>query len=129
VFTATAVSWLGLCVHNAGSLGAQSLLAGDTIYPTIVYLVIAAGWLSPWRAIAAWILLGWAWLHLIGGAVLSALPWWDQSLAHLAYHVAYALLQVPLIVVMTRYVRGTAGRARRSPVTAPSEASTRGSGV
>jgi hypothetical protein len=115
VFVATAVSWLGLCVHNAGSLGTDSLLAGDTIYPTVAYLVIAAAWLSPWRVVAAWILLGWAWLHLLGGGLLSALPWWEQSLDHLAFHVAYGLLQLPLIVVMTRYLRGVKTmRPRRS---------------
>jgi len=107
VFVATAVSWLGLCLHNAGSLGSGSLLAADSIYPTVAYLIIVAAWFSPWRATAAWILLGWAWLHLIGGGLLSAMPWWEQSLTHLAFHLAYGLLQVPLIVVMTRYARAT----------------------
>jgi hypothetical protein len=102
VLWATVLSWLGLCIHNAGSLGPASLLELDTIGPTLAYLAIAAAWFTPWRRYAAWVLLGWAWLNLVGGGILSALPWWDQSLAHLGWHLVYALLQVPLIVVLTR---------------------------
>jgi hypothetical protein len=83
----------------------------------VAYLLLAAGWLSPGRRVAAWLLLGWGWLHAIGGGLLSVLPlpWWpyqpEQSLRHYAVHALYAVLQVPLLVTVTQYLRhpGPAG--------------------
>jgi membrane protein YdbS with pleckstrin-like domain len=76
-----------------------------------VYLLLAAGWLSRVRRVTAWLLLGWGWLHAIGGGLLSVLPLplWpyqpEQSLRHYAVHALYAVLQVPLLVTVTRYLR------------------------
>jgi hypothetical protein len=78
--------------------------------PTAVSLLLAAGWLSPGRRVAAWLLLGWGWLHAIGGGLLSVLPLslWpyqpEQSLRHYAVHALYAVLQVPLLVTVTGHV-------------------------
>jgi hypothetical protein len=53
---------------------------------------------------------GLGWLHAIGGGLLSVLPlpWWlyqpEQSLRHYAVHALYGLLQVPLLIVLTRYL-------------------------
>jgi hypothetical protein len=77
------------------------LLGPETVGPTAVYLLLAASWL----------LLGWGWLHMIGGGLLSVLPvplrpyHPEQSLRHYAFHALYAALQLPLLIVATRYQR------------------------
>jgi hypothetical protein len=76
-----------------------------------VCLLLVVGWLSLGRRVTAWLLLGWGWRHAIGGGLLSVLPLplWpyqpEQSLRHYAVHALYALLQVPLLVTVTRYLR------------------------
>jgi hypothetical protein len=110
VVAAIALSWLGLAVHNLAELTGQARLGPATLGPTAVYLLLAAGWLSPGRRVAAWLLLGWGWLHAIGGGLLSVLPLplWpyqpQQSLRHYAIHALYAVLQVPLLVTVSRYL-------------------------
>ncbi len=110
VVAASALSWLGLVTHNLAELTGQARLGPATLLPTAVYLLLAAGWLSPGRRVAAWLLLGWGWLHAIGGGLLSVLPlplWTyqpEQSLRHYAIHALYALLQAPLLVTVTRYL-------------------------
>jgi hypothetical protein len=111
VVAALALSWLGLAVHNLAELGVQARLGPETVVPTAVYLLLAAGWLFPARRVAAWLLLGWGWLHAIGGGLLSVLPvpLWpyqpEQSPRHYAVHALYGTLQVPLLLVLTRYRR------------------------
>jgi hypothetical protein len=117
VVAVVALSWLGLVVHNLAELTVQARLGPATVAPAAVYLLLAAGWLSPARRVAAWLLLGWGWLHAIGGGLLSVLPvpLWpyqpEQSLRHYAVHALYGLLQAPLLVVLTRYLHhpGAAG--------------------
>lgn len=110
VVAAIALSWLGLAVHNLVELTGQARLGPATLGPTAVYLLLAAGWLSPGRRVAAWLLLGWGWLHAIGGGLLSVLPLplWpyqpQQSLRHYTVHALYAVLQVPLLVMVARYL-------------------------
>jgi hypothetical protein len=110
VVAALALSWLGLLAHNLAELTGQARLGPATLVPTVVWLLLAAGWLSPARRVAAWLLLGWGWLHAIGGGLLSVLPvpLWPyrpaQSLRHYAVHALYTALQVPLLIVMTRYL-------------------------
>ncbi len=107
---ASALSWLGLVTHNLAELTGQARLGPATLLPTAVLLLLAAGWLSPGRRVAAWLLLGSGWLHAIGGGLLSVLPlplWTyqpEQSLRHYAIHALYALLQAPLLVTVTRYL-------------------------
>jgi len=111
VVAGIALSWLGLVIHNLAELTGQARLGPQTVAPTAVSLLLAAGWLSPGRRVAAWLLLGWGWLHAIGGGLLSVLsvPWWpyrpEQSLRHYAVHALYGVLQVPLLIVLTRYLR------------------------
>lgn len=47
VVAAIALSWLGLAVHNLVELTGQARLGPATLGPTAVYLLLAAGWLSP----------------------------------------------------------------------------------
>ena len=50
---ASALSWLGLVIHNLVELTGQARLGPATLLPTAVYLLLAAGWLSPGRRVAA----------------------------------------------------------------------------
>lgn len=115
VTAAIVVSWLGLFAHNLADLPARALLGAETIGPTAVYLLLGAGLPSPARRVAGWLLLGWGWLHRVGGAVLSVLPvpLWpyrpEQTLRHYAFHALYGVAQIPLLVVATRQVRRRAG--------------------
>jgi hypothetical protein len=111
VVSAIGLSWLGLFIHNLADLSGQVLLGPETVGPTAVYLLLVAGWLTPARRAAGWLLLGWGWLHAIGGGLLSVLPvpLWpyqpEQSLRHYAFHALYAALQLPLLIALTRYQR------------------------
>lgn len=107
---AVAVSWLGLVLHNVADLPAQSLVSPETLYPTLVYLALTAGYLLGGRA-WTWPLLGWAALNLVGGAIVSILPLPilpfhpEQTLRHYSFHVVYGATQLPLILLLTRIVR------------------------
>jgi hypothetical protein len=111
VLAAIGLSWLGLAVHNAADLGAGSLLGPETIGPTVVYLLLALGLLTPARRVAGWSLIGWGWLSLIAGGILSVLPlpFWpfrpEQTLRHYSFHVVYAVTQVPLLITLPSYLR------------------------
>jgi hypothetical protein len=121
VVAVSSLSWLGLVVHNLAELTGPARLGPATLVPTAVYPLLTAGWLSRLRRVAAWLLLGWGWLHAIGGGLLSVLPLplWpyqpEQSLRHYAVHALYAVLQVPLLVTVTRYLHQlrSAGKASR----------------
>jgi hypothetical protein len=107
IVVAIVLSWLGLVIHNLAELTGPARLGPATLLPTVACLLLAAGWLSLGRRVLAWLLLGWGWLHAIGGGLLSVLPLpvWpyqpEQSLHHYAVHALDAVLQVPLLVTVT----------------------------
>lgn len=117
VAAAAVLSWLGLVVHNIADLPGQTLLSPETALPTVVYLVLLSLWLLSPRSVTSWLLLGWGWLHMIGGAVLSVLPLAvlpfepEQSVRHYAFHAVYGVLQVPLLVVLTPSLRRSRAKA------------------
>jgi hypothetical protein len=119
VFAALELSWLGLVIHNLADLGAQALPGPETLGPTVVYLLLAAAWMTPARRTIAWLMLVLGSLHLIGGGLLSVLPipLWpfqpEQSIAHYFLHVCYAALQVPLVVALTLHLRRSGTRPGR----------------
>jgi hypothetical protein len=121
VVAVIALSWLGLVIHNLAELTGPARLGPATLVPTVACLLLATGWLSPGRRVAAWLLLGWGWLHAIGGGLLSVLPLpvWpyqpEQSLRHYAFHALYAVLQVPLLVTVTRYLHQLRPAGRMTP--------------
>lgn len=106
------LSWLGFFVHNVADLPGQTILSPESAIPTLIFVLLAAAWLTPARRIAAWVLLGWNVLHLVGGAIVSVLPLPilpfspSQTLYHYTFHAVYGLLQLPLLVVLVRYLRG-----------------------
>lgn len=73
VVAVIALSWLGLLVHNPAELTVQARLGPTTVVPTAVYLLLAAGWMSPARRVAAWPLLG------LGGCTRSAAGFADPA--------------------------------------------------
>ena len=106
------LSWLGLFIHNISDLPGQTILSTESAYPTLVYLVLVAFWLTPWRRIAELLLLVWVLLQLIGGAIISVLPLPflpfhpEQTLHHYLFHVIYGLLQIPALIILISRRRG-----------------------
>ncbi len=108
----TLLSWLGEYVHNLFELPNLTLFSPENSIPALISLVLfTVWWLTPGRQAAGLLLLLWSLLHLIGGAILSVLPFGflpfypDQTLEHYAAHVAYGVAQLPLIVLLIRQLR------------------------
>jgi len=103
VAAATAVSWLGLWVHE---LHRVPRLLGFTPDGDLFMLPIAAGlafwWYRSRGAPAAWSLAIYAAVNLTG-AVVTVLPLGlmpfvpEQTVAHYAAHVIYGVCQLPLL--------------------------------
>jgi uncharacterized protein YndB with AHSA1/START domain len=112
-----ALAWLGFAAHNLADLPGQTLLSPETSLPTLVYAALVAGWFTPARRTAAWLLLGWTLMHLLGGGVISVLPLPilpfepEQSLYHYTFHLLYTLTQVPLTVALARFLLQRHGSA------------------
>jgi hypothetical protein len=117
VVAAAVLAWVGLWVHNAADLPEQTPLSAESAGPGLVSLLLIALWFPPRsRRFAAWLLVGWALLNLIGGAILSVLPLPiqpfapEQSLRHYLFHVLYGLCQLPLIAALVVSLRRTPRR-------------------
>jgi hypothetical protein len=113
----TAVSWVGMYLHNSMELPWLTLLSPENLGPALVSIFLIAGWLfTPFRRGFAFALLIWALLHFAVGGVLSVLPLpvWpfvpEQSVAHYLSHVIYAAAQLPLIVLLISLLRQKAAR-------------------
>ena len=107
-----ALSWLGLFVHNSIELPSLNLLSPENSFPALVAVLLFAGWwLLPTRRLAAALLLVWGLLHLVGGAIVTVIPFSflpfvpDQNFTHYFAHFLYGLAQLPLIGVMIQQMR------------------------
>ena len=107
-----ALSWLGLFVHNSIELPALNLLSAENSLPALVAVLLFAGWwFLPTRRLAAALLLVWGLLHLVGGAIVTVIPFSflpfvpDQNFTHYFAHFLYGLAQLPLIGVMIQQIR------------------------
>jgi hypothetical protein len=111
VLGSTALSWLGLYIHNVADLPAQTLLSPDTSLPALVTLVLfLAWWHFPSTRVTSWLLLGWSLLNLIGGGLsvtpFPFLPFYPkQTLWHYFFHIVYGAAQLPLIGLMLTDLR------------------------
>lgn len=110
-----ALSWLGLFAHNSIELPSLDLLSSENSLPALVAILLFVGWwLLPARGLAAALLLVWGLLHLVGGAIVTVIPFSflpffpEQDFAHYFAHFLYGLAQLPLVWIMLR-------RLRRSP--------------
>ncbi|MFN8512211.1 MAG: hypothetical protein U0232_17180 [Thermomicrobiales bacterium] len=107
-----ALSWLGEFVHNALSLPTLTPLSPENSLLALIAASLVVGWrLSRSRRLVAAMLFGWGTVHLVGGAVITVLPFPflpfvpEQTVAHYFAHLLYGLAQVPLIVAMIGHLR------------------------
>ncbi|MCQ2000373.1 hypothetical protein [Arthrobacter zhaoxinii] len=104
------LSWLGLLVHNLADLPGQTLLSPESFLPLVLLLALLVLWFTPRRLWAAWGMLVWGVLNLIG-AVFSVLPLPvlpfdpEQSARHYAFHALYGVTQLPLLIATTVWLR------------------------
>lgn len=112
-----ALSWLGVGIHNVADLPGLPFLSPEYAIPTVVSLgLFFAWWRSARRRLAALLLLVWALVMLVVGAIASIIPMdvWPfypaQTVKHYFFHVVYGLTQLPLIGVAIREVRRSGGR-------------------
>jgi hypothetical protein len=112
MFTFTLLSWLGEFVHNLKELPQLTVLSPENSIPAAVSLALfGLWWLSPFKRGAALLLLAWALLHLVGGAILSVIPFGflpfypEQSPGHYAAHVLYGVAQLPLAYLALKQLR------------------------
>ena len=114
VATMMILSWLGMTIHNQVELPSLTWYRAEYVLPTLVSLLLFAGW---WRQpnnrrIWAWAILAWSALHFIVGGFLSVLPLpiWpfspEQNLRHYLAHLIYLLLQIPIILFASRQILG-----------------------
>ena len=116
------LSWLGEYVHNLFELPQLTLFSPENSLPALTTLVLVGVWASgPIRRVGAGLLLLWAALHLIGGAIVSVLPLPilpfipAQTMSHYAAHVLYGLAQFPLILLMIKTLRAQPRKHRSDP--------------
>lgn len=106
------LSWLGAYIHTAFELQLPVWRAENS-FPALVGLLLFLGWWRQGHRRRLWAMLLLAWTaggHLFIGAVLSVLPLplWpfspEQSVAHYASHLIYAITQLPLLWVLWREI-------------------------
>jgi hypothetical protein len=107
-----ALSWLGLFVHNSIELPSLNLLSPENSLPALVAVLLFVGWwLLPARRLPAAVLLMWGLLHLLGGAIVTVIPFSflpfvpEQDFTHYFAHFLYGLAQLPLIGIMIQQIR------------------------
>ena len=110
----TLLSCLGEAIHNRADLPQISLLSPEYTIPALISLVLVLGlWVSPWTKVMRLALLSWAWINLLGGGILSVLPFPflpfspEQTVFHYSMHVVYIVTQIPLIVVLLQLAKTT----------------------
>lgn len=114
------LAWAGFLIHNFADLPGTSMLDPNTLYPSLVWLILIAAWLARPDRLTASAALAWIAINLLGGGVLSVLPLpiWPfepaQTLSHYAFHLLYTATQVPAAILLSRQRRGapSGGTAR-----------------
>ena len=108
----TLLSWLGEYTHNLAELPSLTLISPENSLPALISLALfGVWWLMPLNRTPTFLLLAWALLHLIGGAIISVMPlgflpfYPEQTLEHYAAHVLYGLAQLPLIMLAVQQLR------------------------
>jgi hypothetical protein len=108
----SALAWLGEFVHNLVELPQLSPLDPQNSLPALVFAVLfAAWWLFPAKRIMPILIIVWAVLHLVGGAIITVIPFSflpfypEQSLRHYLAHISYGLAQLPLMILMVLELR------------------------
>lgn len=107
IVAATIISLFGLLFHNWWDLPHLTPLSLENSGPTLVFIILFGLWWHwPKSLITMVMLLLWGVIHLIGGGILSVIPfdflpfYPEQSLSHYFGHLVYSVTQLPLIVLM-----------------------------
>jgi hypothetical protein len=129
VGAAVGLAIFGSLAHNAMEFGATSVLAsrnGELLFVLVWLAVFALWWRVPGaRRPAMWAIVALALLNLIGGAIITVIPFGflpfepEQSFTHYLAHVIYGLAQIPIILFGLREARlaraSTSGAAQARP--------------
>jgi hypothetical protein len=106
------LSWVGEFLHNRIELPGLGLLSQEnSITALITAALFLLWWFLPSRKWPAILLFSWGMLHLLGGAILSVIPFSflpfypEQTLTHYLAHHLYGLAQIPLIIAMLAQLR------------------------
>jgi len=101
------LSWLGEFVHNQIELPGLTFFSPENSLTALVTVTLVLLWLFlPSRKIIGMLLLALGLLHLIGGAMISVIPFKflpffpEQSVTHYLSHILYGFAQLPLIIMM-----------------------------
>jgi hypothetical protein len=96
----TVLAWLGEYIHNLVELPQLTPLSPENSLPALAFLLFFLGWWRlPYKRLTAILMLAYAALHLVGGAILSVIPfpflpfYPEQSLRHYLAHIVYGLAQ------------------------------------
>lgn len=119
----TALSWLGEYIHNRFELPGLSLLSPENSLMALAAMILfLAWWIYPSRLTSA-LLAALALLHLIGGGILSVIPfpflpfYPEQTASHYRAHLFYSLAQLPLIISMLRRMGNIRAQTAHKTVT------------
>lgn len=107
-------SGLGHLVHNVEEFGIGLSLVGQSVIPTVVTVLLWLRAAHPTRRYLGWT-LAWTVLVVIGGGgsvfPFDFLPFVPvQTTSHYAAHLAYAVLQLPLLGVTWHALAHREGR-------------------
>lgn len=117
----TVLAWLGEYVHNLVELPQLTMLSPENSIPGLVFLILfAAWWLLPGKRITSIVIVAWAVLHLVGGALITVIPFSflpfypEQNLKHYVAHIVYGVAQLPLISIVLLQIRQPVSDGRPS---------------
>lgn len=102
---ATAISWLGLWVHEIHRVrGLLGLTPDGDLFMLPIAAALALWWMRTRSASPALGLVAYSAVNLIGGwLTVMPLGWLpfapEQTMAHYAVHVVYAVSQLPLLTL------------------------------
>src|SRR5262245_47704997 len=103
--TALTAPCLGMNLKTLPDLPTLTFWSPENVIPGLVWLLLfGIWWAAPGRRAPARMLLAWGLLNLVGGfATVLPLPVWpfrpEQSPRHYAFHLLYALMQFPLLLL------------------------------
>jgi hypothetical protein len=112
IVIAVGASIAGLLVHNLQEFPPSILLAPETLAPAAITVLVGVGLLrrpstGVFVAAAVWAII----VIVVGGASVLPLLIWpftpEQTVAHYAAHVVYAVAQLPLLWLAWRGFQAT----------------------